>query len=84
MVLCHDFVSDWACYAVLEAVDDTCNLKKERKHVVTIDDYEDVPPNDEESLKKAVFNQPVSVAIEADQREFQLYAVCSQFQFTVV
>lgn len=41
--------------------------------VVTIDSYEDVPVNDEESLKKAVANQPVSVAIEAGGRAFQLY-----------
>lgn len=42
-------------------------------HVVTIDGYEDVPENDEKSLKKAVANQPVSVAIEAGGRDFQLY-----------
>lgn len=41
--------------------------------VVTIDGYEDVPENDENSLKKAVANQPVSVAIEAGGRAFQLY-----------
>lgn len=41
--------------------------------VVTIDDYEDVPANDEKTLQKAVANQPVSVAIEAGGREFQLY-----------
>jgi hypothetical protein len=43
-------------------------------HVVTIDDYEDVPENDEEALKKAVANQPVSIAIEAGGRDFQLYS----------
>lgn len=41
--------------------------------VVTIDGYEDVPENDESSLKKAVASQPVSVAIEAGGRAFQLY-----------
>lgn len=41
--------------------------------VVTIDGYEDVPENDEISLKKAVAGQPVSVAIEAGGRAFQLY-----------
>jgi hypothetical protein len=34
---------------------------------------EDVPENDEKSLQKAVAHQPVSVAIEADGCEFQLY-----------
>lgn len=41
--------------------------------VVTIDDYEDVPVNDEKALQKAVANQPVSVAIEAGGRAFQFY-----------
>ena len=41
--------------------------------VVSIDGYEDVPEDDENSLKKAVANQPVSVAIEAGGRAFQLY-----------
>lgn len=40
---------------------------------VTIDSYEDAPHYDEMSLKKAVAHQPVSVAIEAGGREFQLY-----------
>ncbi len=31
----------------------TCNLAKEKRHVVTIDNYEDVPPNDEVALRKA-------------------------------
>lgn len=41
--------------------------------VVTIDGYEDVPAYDENSLKKAVAFQPVSVAIEAGGMAFQLY-----------
>lgn len=45
--------------------------------VVTIDDYEDVPAYDELALTKAVANQPVSVAIEAAGREFQLYVSVS-------
>lgn len=40
---------------------------------MVIDGYEDVPANDEKALQKAVANQPVSVAIEAGGREFQLY-----------
>lgn len=47
-------------------------LQKNAK-VVTIDSYEDVPTYSEESLKKAVAQQPVSVAIEAGGRAFQLY-----------
>ena len=36
-----------------KAQDGVCNVNKEKKHVVTIDSYEDVPPNDEGALKKA-------------------------------
>ncbi|CAK9865826.1 unnamed protein product [Sphagnum jensenii] len=54
--------------------DGRCDVRKKNAHVVTIDDYEDVPENDEESLKKAVANQPVSIAIEAGGRDFQLYS----------
>ncbi|CAN8258779.1 unnamed protein product [Cochlearia groenlandica] len=50
-----------------------CNSDKKNTRVVTIDGYEDVPENDENSLKKALANQPISVAIEAAGREFQLY-----------
>lgn len=48
------------------------NLQKNAK-VVSIDSYEDVPENDEKALQKAVASQPVSVAIEAGGRDFQLY-----------
>lgn len=39
----------------------------------TISGYTDVPPNSDEALMIAVANQPVSVAIEADQSAFQFY-----------
>ena len=52
--------------------------------VVTIDSYEDVPENDEQALKKAVANQPVSVAIEAGGREFQLYVSVSFTLFIII
>ncbi|KAK9284916.1 hypothetical protein L1049_024097 [Liquidambar formosana] len=56
------------------AVDGTCALsRKKNSKVVTIDGYEDVPPFDEMSLRKAVASQPVSVAIEASGMAFQLY-----------
>ncbi|PSC67743.1 KDEL-tailed cysteine endopeptidase CEP2 [Micractinium conductrix] len=41
-----------------------CQRKKEAdRHVVTIDGYEDVPPNDLPALKKALAHQPLAVAI---------------------
>ncbi|XP_027161524.1 cysteine proteinase RD21A-like [Coffea eugenioides] len=51
----------------------TCDQYRKNARVVSIDGYEDVPENDEKSLKKAVSHQPVSVAIEAGGRAFQLY-----------
>ncbi|PNT62012.1 hypothetical protein BRADI_5g24027v3 [Brachypodium distachyon] len=53
--------------------DNRCDANKKNAKVVTIDGYEDVPVNSELSLKKAVANQPISVAIEAGGRAFQLY-----------
>ncbi|CAN4105126.1 unnamed protein product [Withania somnifera] len=47
--------------------------KRDESEVVTIDGYHDVPANDEQSLLKALANQPVSVAIEASGRDFQFY-----------
>ena len=41
--------------------------------VVTISSCVDVTPNNEVDLEKAVAIGPVSVAIEADKRNFQLY-----------
>ncbi|KAM0933932.1 putative actinidain [Dioscorea sansibarensis] len=49
-----------------------CDTSKVKKKVVSIDGYQFVP-RDENSLKKAVAYQPVSVAIEAFGPDFQLY-----------
>lgn len=38
-----------------------------------IDGFENVPVNDENALKKAVAQQPVSIAIDAGGLSFQLY-----------
>lgn len=35
--------------------------------------FVDVPPSDDTQMMAAIMKQPVSIAIEADQREFQLY-----------
>ncbi|KAF8693360.1 hypothetical protein HU200_038749 [Digitaria exilis] len=55
------------------ARDRKCDLVKKARRVVSIDGFEDVPHNDEKSLQKAVVHQPVTTAIEAGGREFQLY-----------
>jgi C1A family cysteine protease len=50
----------------------TCNSEAEA--VVTVSGHTDVTSGDEDALKSAVAQQPVSVAIEADQSVFQLYS----------
>ena len=65
-----DTEADYPYTAVQGLCDD---FKKQRRHVVTIDGFEDVPQKDEASLKKATAHQPVAVAVEADQKSFQLY-----------
>ncbi|KAI3499504.1 hypothetical protein L1887_35305 [Cichorium endivia] len=55
------------------AVDGRCDSKKNAP-VVSIDGHEDVPINNEKALMKAVANQPVSVAIDAGDPDFQFYS----------
>ena len=44
------------------------------KGIVNISDYKDVIQNNEEILKRVVHQQPVSVAIQANLKSFQLYS----------
>jgi len=50
-----------------------CNSAAMAKPVATVTGFTDVPEADEDALKSAVAQQPVSVAIEADKQAFQLY-----------
>jgi cathepsin L len=54
------------------AVDGTCNTAA--TSMVTISSFTDVKQGDEGALLIAVTQQPVSVAIEADQQVFQMYS----------
>nr|AAB37233.1 cysteine proteinase [Phalaenopsis sp. SM9108] len=56
------------------AAEDSYCATEKKSHVVSIDGHEDVPANDEDSLLKAVANQPVSIAIEASGYDFQFYS----------
>ncbi|TYI56578.1 hypothetical protein E1A91_D11G220700v1 [Gossypium mustelinum] len=60
-------------YPYLGADNNQCDPTRKNAKVVSIDGYEDVVQYDEKALKKAVSHQPVSVAIEASGRAFQLY-----------
>jgi C1A family cysteine protease len=53
------------------AKDGTCSVPSAKG--VTVGSYTDVTANSPSELQKAVAQQPVSVAIEADQASFQLY-----------
>lgn len=53
--------------------DGTCNLAKRSKHVATFSGFKDVTPNNAAQLAAAVSQRPVSVAIQANREEFQLY-----------
>lgn len=55
------------------ASDGTCNSNKASNDAASIKGYEDVPANDEASLRKAVANQPVSVAVDGGDSLFRFY-----------
>ncbi|XXG86034.1 hypothetical protein AAC387_Pa11g1017 [Persea americana] len=57
-----------------KARDGSCLRDKMNRHVVTIDGYVDVPPNNEEQLLQAVAAQPISVGLCGSERAFQLYS----------
>ncbi|KAK4756233.1 hypothetical protein SAY87_006360 [Trapa incisa] len=57
-----------------QAFHGNCDALKQNSPVVSIDGYEDVPANDEDSLLKAVANQPVSVSIDAGGMDLQFYS----------
>ena len=55
-----------------QASDQECQ-SDQCQSVVNLSSYGDLTPNDESNLRKGVAQQPVSVAIQANKRSFQLY-----------
>lgn len=53
------------------AIDKQCN--NTCKSLVKISNYSDIIPNSEKMLMRALQHQPVSVAIQANKRSFQMY-----------
>ncbi|GAB2231526.1 hypothetical protein Drorol1_Dr00010518 [Drosera rotundifolia] len=53
---------------------DTCNRRLEASHAASIKGYKDVPSNNEAALKAAVAHQPVSVAVDGGDYNFQFYS----------
>lgn len=51
------------------AKDESCKYDKSKGHC-TVSGYHDVSPNNAGSLRSAIAQGPVSVAIEADKRAF--------------
>ena len=60
-------------YVSGEGVVDACETKCTPVRGSKIIDFVDVKPSDDVAMMTAISKQPVSIAIEADQREFQLY-----------
>ncbi|NBT47305.1 MAG: hypothetical protein EBT07_05720 [Actinobacteria bacterium] len=56
------------------AQDGVCNAAKAKQVVATLSNYTDVPTNSDAALMNAIAQQPVSVAVEADQSSFQFYS----------
>ncbi|XVF78898.1 hypothetical protein PTKIN_Ptkin14bG0174800 [Pterospermum kingtungense] len=56
-----------------QATQGTCNTEKVTSQGSDISRYESVPSNNENELLKAVSNQPVSVSIEAAEKDFRHY-----------
>jgi C1A family cysteine protease len=57
-----------------KAKDEPCNKAVQKEIDAKISSFKDVPENSETALMTAVAQQPVSVAVEADQASFQSYA----------
>lgn len=50
-----------------------CDETKQAHHEATLVDFKDVPRNDHDQMRAALAKGPVSIAIEADRRSFQMY-----------
>ncbi len=56
------------------AKDGTCKSKTCTKSGVTVTGFTDVPTDSQTALMTAIVQQPISIAVEADQASFQSYS----------
>jgi C1A family cysteine protease len=70
-IISNNGIGSEASYPYTATGPNTC---KKTATVSTISSFTDVPAGDETSLLAAVAQQPVSIAIEADQASFQFYS----------
>ena len=70
-IIDNDGITTEAAYPYT-ATDGTCNKKV--KAAATIASFVDVVTNSDQALMTAIVQQPVSVAVEADQNSFQFYS----------
>jgi len=71
-IISNKGITTEASYPYKATGPNTC--QKGKTSAAKISDFTDVPAGDEDELLKAVTQQPVSVAIEADQPAFQFYS----------
>jgi len=70
-IIDNDGITTEAAYPY-KAVDGTCNKKV--SSAATLASFVDVVTNSDQALMTAIVQQPVSVAVEADQNSFQFYS----------
>lgn len=70
-IIDNDGITSEAAYPYT-ATDGTCNKKV--KAYATLSSFVDVVTNSDQALMTAIVQQPVSVAVEADQNSFQFYS----------
>lgn len=70
-IINNDGITTEAAYPY-KAADGTCNKKE--NPAATIASFVDVETNSDQALMTAIAQQPVSVAVEADQNSFQFYS----------
>jgi len=73
-IISNNGITTEANYPYTATGPNACQTSLASQTAATISSFQDVPQSDENALQSAVAQQPVSVAIEADQQAFQFYS----------